>query len=235
MNVLSDDNGRSKIRATQRPPKSCTSCAKRRVRCDKILPCQQCLSRGTGGTCRRETVMVKGMVVSSPPLVFLSWRSRVSADEARISSNSLKPSYGELLRENRELKERLRNPATPVPVSTPPMLTEKLNITERFEEDLFDVGNEPSRISTVMGADAIIWPSAHCVQSFLTYGKTWTSWIHCALHHPTFERECAAFIIDNRGSTNVEEMHPLWLAVFFSFMCVGPSETQAIFGQIYDL
>lgn len=226
-------NSTSKIRSSQRPSKSCISCAKRRVRCDKKLPCQQCVSRGLGGGCRRETVWVKGVVVESSPSVCLFMMMKISAHIVRTSLKNSNPNYEELLRENQELKEQLRNAAT-VPASTTPRLNEILNITERFEEDLFDVGNEPSRISTVTDAEAIIWPSAQCVQSFLSYGKTWTSWIHCALHHPTFERECAAFLGGGRSSSNVDDRHPLWLAVFFSFMCVGRSDLQAILGRMAD-
>lgn len=224
MNELSNGHGHDglKIRSSQRPPKSCISCSKRRVRCDKKLPCLQCVSRGLGGSCQREIVMVKGVVVSSSLLVFSLSNREFSTNIVRSSSKVSRTSYEELLRENSELKEQLRN--GPIAVgSTTTILNEILNITERFEEDLFDVGNDRGRTSTVTDIEDIIWPSAQCVHSFLSYGETWTSWIHCALHHSTFERECAAFLNGGINSPNMGDRHPLWLAVFFSFMCVGQS------------
>ncbi|KAE9989012.1 hypothetical protein EG328_003329 [Venturia inaequalis] len=144
------------------------------------------------------------------PLAWLGWQ--LSATLLK----DVKPSYEGLFRENQELKKQLRDAVLALPT---PRLNEVLNITERFEEDLFDVGNEPGRVSTVTDDKAIIWPSAQCVQSFLSYGKTWTSWIHCAFHHPTFERECAIFLGGGTNSANADDRHPFWLAVFFSFMC----------------
>lgn len=150
---------------------------------------------------------------------------KTSPQEADNPLQAVKPSertsnvsFEDLLRENEVLKSQLRNALT---VPAMPKHNEILNITERFEEELFDFSNGPARIPTVTDAGAIIWPSAQCVQNFLPYGKAWTSWIHCALHHPTFERECAAFGNGGTGSAPVEDQHPFWLAVFFSYMCVG--------------
>lgn len=53
------------VRATQRAPRSCITCAKRRVKCDKNIPCQECISRGIEASCKRETVKVKGKILSS--------------------------------------------------------------------------------------------------------------------------------------------------------------------------
>lgn len=49
-------------RKSQRAPTACSSCAKRRVRCDKQIPCGTCLARGLETTCAREVVKVKGRV-----------------------------------------------------------------------------------------------------------------------------------------------------------------------------
>lgn len=51
------------IRNTQRAPLSCISCYKRKVKCDKKIPCGQCIRRGATSTCRREQVKVKGQLI----------------------------------------------------------------------------------------------------------------------------------------------------------------------------
>ncbi len=49
-------------RKTQRAPKSCTFCAKRKIRCSKTIPCNSCIKRGTPHLCTREVVLVKGII-----------------------------------------------------------------------------------------------------------------------------------------------------------------------------
>jgi hypothetical protein len=128
------------------------------------------------------------------------------------------PTYDDLLEENRQLKAELEGdnvtPSRQVDIA----YSEVLNITESFERDLFGAVNGTGRISTVFRDDQVHWPSATCVTNLLSYGKTWTSWIHCALHHPTFESECWKFL-DTSGKDAVSD--PLWLAVYFSFMSVS--------------
>ena len=51
------------LRTTQRAPKSCVSCKARKVRCDRNIPCKQCVRRGTASDCTREVVVVRGKIV----------------------------------------------------------------------------------------------------------------------------------------------------------------------------
>ncbi|KAE9972500.1 hypothetical protein EG327_009483 [Venturia inaequalis] len=94
------------------------------------------------------------------PLAWVGWQ--LSATLLK----DVKPSYEGLFRENQELKKQLRDAVLALPT---PRLNEVLNITERFEEDLFDVGNEPGRVSTVTDDKAIIWPSAHFMCATLIF------------------------------------------------------------------
>ncbi|CAK7905651.1 hypothetical protein CAAN1_29S00958 [[Candida] anglica] len=52
------------IRRSQRPPKSCFQCSKRRVKCNKEIPCDTCIRRGKPDLCYRERVMVGGEVLN---------------------------------------------------------------------------------------------------------------------------------------------------------------------------
>ena len=130
------------------------------------------------------------------------------------------PTYEGLLEENRRLKAELAGRKRGTSGSDDSGYGEVLNITERFERDLFDVVNDTTRTSTVSTDDQVLWPSESCVKNLLSYGRTWTSWIHCALHHPTFELECRAVFDETDGSVAAVG-DSLWLAVFFSFLSVS--------------
>lgn len=132
-----------------------------------------------------------------------------------------RPSYHELLQENRRLKAEISRHSTATIAGLDQTYGEVLNITESFERDLFQAITETSRITTVTDASDIYWPSPECGSIFLAHGRMWTSWIHCALHHPTFEAECNAFWQStNVSAQGVGAAEPLWLAVYFSFMSV---------------
>ena len=50
------------VRSTQRAPRACLQCTKRKVKCDKALPCKPCRMRGITGECKVEPVRVKGLL-----------------------------------------------------------------------------------------------------------------------------------------------------------------------------
>jgi len=131
------------------------------------------------------------------------------------------PTYQDLLEENRRLKAEIAGWTVDVPSLTSTedgVYGEALNITESFERELFETVGGTSRASTVFSEDQIQWPSATCVRNLLVYGRTWTSWMHCALHHPTFEAECHDFL-EQSGFGKTPD--PFWLAVYFSFLSVS--------------
>jgi len=95
------------------------------------------------------------------------------------------------------------------------------NITESFERDLFETVKLLTRKSTVSSESDIIWPTSECAASVISFGKLWTSWIHCAIHHPTFEKECDTFWQQGYHSQNNEIQNYLWLSVYFAILSVS--------------
>ncbi|KAL5319387.1 hypothetical protein ACEPPN_012438 [Leptodophora sp. 'Broadleaf-Isolate-01'] len=190
------------VRATQRAPRSCITCAKRRVKCDKNIPCQECISRGIEASCKRETVKVKGKILSS---------------SERSLSQETQLSYQQLLEENQRLKAQLAKPAISLPRNDKGYGVVR-NITESFERDLFETVKHPSRTSTVLSETDIVWPSASCAASIISFARIWTSWIHCAIHHPTFEAECDAFWRLGRHLHGNEVENYLWLSIYFGIL-----------------
>lgn len=53
------------MRSTQRLPLSCVECSRRKIKCDRSIPCRPCIDRGNDLGCRREEVAVKGELQNS--------------------------------------------------------------------------------------------------------------------------------------------------------------------------
>jgi hypothetical protein len=51
------DKSSATRRLTQRALRSCTNCSKRKVKCNKRLPCDVCTARGEASSCTREKVL----------------------------------------------------------------------------------------------------------------------------------------------------------------------------------
>ncbi|KAF9885271.1 hypothetical protein FE257_013069 [Aspergillus nanangensis] len=79
------------IRTTQRAPRSCTECSRRKIRCNQKIPCQQCTARKVAHKCARPVVRVHGEVT-------------IAVD---IESTQDEMSMLDLLRENSLLRERV--------------------------------------------------------------------------------------------------------------------------------
>lgn len=50
------------MRQTQRVPRTCIQCARRKIKCSKKIPCEECIRRGDTVACKREIVRVHGKV-----------------------------------------------------------------------------------------------------------------------------------------------------------------------------
>lgn len=53
------------MRRTQRAPKSCQQCYKRKVKCDRVIPCGNCVRRKLASECSREAVIVKNAILNN--------------------------------------------------------------------------------------------------------------------------------------------------------------------------
>lgn len=211
------------IRSSQRAPRSCMRCAKKRIKCDKNIPCQTCVSRGLESSCTRETVRVKGKIVSyvialQGLLANESRRSDVTRGSPGASSG---PSYADLLDENRRLKAALEN-QTPIPSErseSPWPCGDHASITETFENDVHPAILHAERSSTIHSLADICMPHLECSQFLLEHGVIWTSWIHFAIHVPTFRLEHDTYWSQSE-QTPILHREPLWLAIYFSFLAV---------------
>ncbi|KAF3388726.1 hypothetical protein F1880_003615 [Penicillium rolfsii] len=203
------------LRATQRAPRSCRSCASRKVKCDKAVPCSTCIKRGEADACAREMVIVRG--------------------EVRMWKDEQLPSYKELSYENKRLKEEIdclraenkqlfeKNAASESPGLSLRRSRSVEHDDEGLEEKLWDslaAASAASR-SSVSNWDDIVLPNAACSEKLVAYDKVWNSWVHYALEYPRFEQECTSFIAAVERGFSLEEADPSWMAVYFSVLAAA--------------
>ncbi|KIW12059.1 hypothetical protein PV08_09333 [Exophiala spinifera] len=190
------------IRSTQRAPLSCVSCYKRKVKCDKKIPCGQCIRRGAVSTCRREQVKVKGQLI-----------------QAKSDGNSTGWTYQDLVLENLALKAQVQATTTGVEKHVPSDGDEVFVLDEMADDPsahLFDymIQKQPPR--TVSNYEDIEFPTREQSAYLILQARERIAWIHYALHHPTFEEEHDEFW--KRTTTRDARLtyDPAWLAIYFS-------------------
>ena len=178
-------------RPTQRAPLSCTSCASRKVRCSKTIPCRACLDRGTAANCKREVVLVRGRV--------------------RTADNSgSSPSVPELLLENARLLEMITpSQAGEVFSATSP------DLTEFYEKRLHAAVGHFYEPRTVACPSDIATPTQHCSQKFIDFADTWTSWVHFGCFFPEFRMEHEQIWLAGGLSSTSD---PLWMSLYFAVL-----------------
>ncbi|RAL05954.1 Zn(II)2Cys6 transcription factor [Aspergillus ibericus CBS 121593] len=212
------------MRQTQRVPRTCIQCARRKIKCSKKIPCDECIRRGDTATCKREVVKVHGKVT-------------VAVDEEAQSDS---PDGSSLLRENLSLKTRIRQLESVL--SRPEML--------KLETDIFRVSPAPERsessdkilndfqslpfgllvrASQVSGRiihprdDHLlpILPDRHWSETIVQFSLTHFAWVHCALEPSDFINEHCDFwdrIIHSRSES---PRNHAWIAVYLSVLAVG--------------
>ncbi|KAK5224898.1 hypothetical protein LTR72_004679 [Exophiala xenobiotica] len=190
------------IRNTQRAPLSCISCYKRKVKCDKKIPCGQCVRRGAVSTCRREKVKVKGQLMQA------------GTDEGRVGLT-----YQDLLLENLALRAQVyaANPNTTDSPSTsedePFVLDDTI---ESFGVHLLNSLTCKHLPCTVTTYEDVEFPTRKQSDYLIIQARERIAWIHYALHHPTFEQEHDEFWARNEDHSARLAHDPAWLAIYFS-------------------
>lgn len=170
-------------RSTQRAPLSCTSCASRKVKCSRSIPCQACLNRGTAADCRRETVIVRGRLRT-----------------ADVPGSS--PSIAELLLENARLSALVAGSA-----ASESFDASALDLTEYYEKRLHAAVGAVHQPRTVASLLDIATPTRCCSQVFVDFADVWTSWVHFACFFPDFRKEHERFWVDGVSFAS----DPKWL------------------------
>lgn len=119
-----------KVRKSQRVPKTCISCAKKKIKCNKVIPCKPCIERGEAHLCAREVVLVKGLIhnmdsanEANIPPKFLSKMRRLESENSELLKqvSSLQQLVVKLRLENKagNVKSNHKSPDFSSPVESP--------------------------------------------------------------------------------------------------------------------
>ncbi|KAH9229465.1 hypothetical protein K456DRAFT_1812588, partial [Colletotrichum gloeosporioides 23] len=189
------------LRSSQRTVKSCTFCARRKVKCDKNLPCRNCRVRGQAESCAAELVRVKGR----PP----------SADDAQ-------PTYAELLDENRALREELTSlKADPRQRPARPGRCIRLHKIDDPENTLYNRLRSHSRELTVKRNEDVVLPSKQLSQCILNHGANWVPWVNCSLNPVELQEVHNKFFAELGEAGFHKNSDPAWLGLYFAYLTAG--------------
>ncbi|KAH8891227.1 hypothetical protein GQ53DRAFT_841622 [Thozetella sp. PMI_491] len=223
------------LRESQRAPRRCTECARRRIRCSKTIPCENCVKGGVAHKCAREVVLIRGTPV-------------LGRDTRRVDQID-----AELQRENATLRERVarleailqRRARRPGRSQISPSSLDQADfevfstILEQWNLGAPEQHSSPKEpISAAVPEDLSStlgllppWPDGRLLVQF---SLQTLGWIHCALDATSFIRESEAFEASlESGQWEVLQNHA-WLAVYLSVLAVGLifAEGTALFSQL---
>ncbi|KAH8897558.1 hypothetical protein GQ53DRAFT_837454 [Thozetella sp. PMI_491] len=190
------------MRSTQRAPRSCTACSRRKIKCDKTVPCQQCVARSEARECRREVVKVRG---------------HIRAGEPGDSGSR----YEDVLQENARLRALLARgsteqaPTADMEDAGPQTISSR---SEALERRLFEDVSRLSRPRVVVTEHDIAMPPRDLSDAIVKHAFEWTFWVHYALIIPEFDREHREFWDRFADTKSFSGIDPSWLATYFSVL-----------------
>ncbi|WOO86077.1 uncharacterized protein LOC62_07G009566 [Vanrija pseudolonga] len=97
-NTPSRGPGLESPRVSQRASNSCAFCTKRKIKCNKAIPCDNCIRRGHPESCTRLPAIVRGRLINAPSA---AQRAPLTPDQIRLLRE------GQLQRENVGLRRRV--------------------------------------------------------------------------------------------------------------------------------
>ncbi|KAI8649210.1 Zn(2)-C6 fungal-type domain-containing protein [Fusarium keratoplasticum] len=197
------------LRTTQRAPRSCLSCASRKVKCDKSVPCSRCIKRGQADACVREMVIIRGEVTM--------WQDGphvLTYEELRRENQRLRREISVLRAERGELPQSNARPVTLESIK-------EFQYSNGLEEQLWQsisTTPETRASSTILHWNDIILPSPACSDRLIAYDRIWNSWVHYALEYPHFGNECTVFMGSMEENSSLDKADASWMAVYFSVL-----------------
>ncbi|KAH8678558.1 hypothetical protein BX600DRAFT_452219 [Xylariales sp. PMI_506] len=185
------------MRLTQRAPRSCLQCARRKVKCDRRMPCSTCIKRGEASSCAREKVFLSAASQSAQSLEEIQDYETLRAENFRLRAALLAKSKST----NHDMSIML------------PDTTAHNHVME-----LFAALETTSLPSSVKSTCDVIFPSRELSDCLMHYAAVELGWRHFALYFPKFILEYHDFLGQCKTPEDMVEFDPSWLAVYFSLL-----------------
>ncbi|THY16332.1 hypothetical protein D6D00_08933 [Aureobasidium pullulans] len=235
------------IRSSQRVSRSCVECSRRKIKCDKKIPCKPCVRRNLAHECQRPITRVRGMLT-------------VASTVDRLSADSEDNTVDELLKERCALQAQIAELETALALSKPcghthgtkPESHQGQSSMAAFEDlvpalEQFDLqvshDSDPVALSEKDMADRLyepstdpvflLLPSTEMSEQLVTYSLRTLGWLHGAVHAPEFVAEHEEFWNQIHNGVPLDAKDRPWLALYFALLATGllyldPEEVPAI-------
>jgi len=218
------------VRTTQRLPLSCVECSRRKIKCDRTIPCRPCIDRGDDRGCRREEVAVKGELQNRA----VSPGKRTTFEELVLQVNRLSDRVKELEKGTRfagtEEANGTSGAPSPVDVDTtrlPGIMEEAalgIGETSRWGEHYPEESRQggevylgwygPKTLQSGLG----VLPSQSQSRALVNLYEENAAWITGSVHLPTLRREQDTFWIQLETNSYRDD---IWLALYFAVLSVS--------------
>lgn len=217
------------IKTSQRVSRSCVECGRRKIRCDKKVPCQPCIRRNAAHECRRPIARVRGQLT-------------VAGNVEIERPEDLQ--IGELLRERGLLQAQIAELETALALSKPcahshaSASADGAQVSASLEDlvpafEQFDIGIHPSPLpvtekeitdrlySPASDPIFLLLPAKHVSLDIIVYSLETLGWLHCAVDANTFLAEHEDFWRDAELGVHFGPSYRPWFALYLALLAVG--------------
>ncbi|KAH0170452.1 hypothetical protein KCU67_g2635, partial [Aureobasidium melanogenum] len=230
------------IRSSQRVSRSCIECSRRKIKCDKKIPCKPCVRRNLAHECQRPITRVRGMltvyVQASTPrrgTVHVNERCALQAQIAELETAlALSKPCGHTHGSKPELHRPGQTPVPGFEELVPALEQFDLQVSHdsdpitMSEKDMADRLYEPSTDPVFL-----LLPSREISEQLVTFSLRTLGWLHGAVNAPEFVTEHEEFWNKIHSGVALDAKDRPWLALYFALLATGllyldPEEVPAI-------
>ncbi|KAH0343408.1 hypothetical protein KCU83_g8838, partial [Aureobasidium melanogenum] len=230
------------IRSSQRVSRSCIECSRRKIKCDKKIPCKPCVRRNLAHECQRPITRVRGMltvyVQASTPrrgTVHVNERCALQAQIAELETAlALSKPCGHTHGGKPEIHRPGQAPVPAFEELVPALEQFDLQVSHdsdpitMSEKDMADRLYEPSTDPVFL-----LLPSREISEQLVTFSLRTLGWLHGAVNAPEFVTEHEEFWNKIHSGVALDVKDRPWLALYFALLATGllyldPEEVPAI-------
>ncbi|KXT00895.1 hypothetical protein AC579_9279 [Pseudocercospora musae] len=208
----------------------CTECNRRKVSCNKVIPCQRCIGAGMRESCtrtgqaRRVQPETHHSKTSTTPQLF----------QVQANSSLSLPDKSSPVTAGLSEHDEVTNAATILEflawgrrkeVTYATQLTPVEEPTTYFDDRLYgDTGvspmvHEDSEEDISPEILQLLLPDQQLVMSLVDYHLEFLLWYHGSFHGPSFRRQLSEFFEHHRGQIQQPDVDMQWVAVLFAVLC----------------